>query len=179
MSRVKEKREELNITQEQLAEKCGVSTRTIQRIEAGTEPKGHTLNVLAKALGVAVSDLKEKPSDVVHRDNTWLKFINFSSLPLTVLPPLNIITPLVIMYAKKEVNVMGKQVVTLQILWTIGAFVLFMLASFMKNWFDLNNRFILVTMIVLVLSNVFIILRNAFELDKRGKLYFDLNFSII
>ena len=116
---------------------------------------------------------------MVHSDHTWLKIINFSSLPLTVLPPLNIVVPLIIMFAKKEVNRMNKQVVTLQIFWTIGAFILFMLASFMKNWFDLGNKLILVTMIVLVLSNVFVILRNSFEIDKRGKLYVDLNFSII
>ncbi len=179
MSKIKEKREELNITQEQLAEKCGVSTRTIQRIEAGAEPKGHTLNALTKALGLEVSDLKESPSVMVHSDHTWLKIINFSSLPLSVLPPMNIVVPLIIMFAKKEVNRMNKQVVTLQIFWTIGAFILFMLASFMKNWFDLGNKLILVTMIVLVLSNVFVILRNSFEIDRRGKLYVDLNFSII
>lgn len=32
------------MTQEELAEKSGVSVRTIQRIEAGTQPKGYTLN---------------------------------------------------------------------------------------------------------------------------------------
>lgn len=162
-----------------MAEKCGVSTRTIQRIEAGAEPKGHTLSVLTKALDLEASDLKKSPSIVAHSDHTWLKFINFSSLPLTVVPPLNIVVPLIIMYAKNEMNRMNKQVVTLQIFWTIGAFTLFMLASFMKNWFDLGNKFILITMIVLVLTNVFVILRNAFEIDRRGKLYFDLKFSII
>ena len=179
MSKVKEKREELNITQEQLAEKCGVSTRTIQRIEAGTEPKGHTLNALANVLGLEVSDLKEGPSVVVHSDHSWLKFINFSSLPLTVVPPLNIVLPLIIMYAKKEVNVMSKQVVTLQILWTICAFIIFMLASLIKNWFRFGSKLILIVMILLVLSNVFIILRNAVEIDKKGKLFFRLNLSFI
>lgn len=179
MSKIKEKREEMNITQEQLAEICGISVRTIQRVEAGMEPKGHTLSVLVKALELEIVDLKESPRSMAHFDNTWLKLINFSSLLLTVAPPLNIVLPLIIMYVKKEFNPMTKQLVTIQILWTIVALVLFMLASFMKNWFDLGSRFILLTMVILVMSNVFIILRNTFEIDKNGKLYFNLNFSII
>ena len=56
-------REKLNITQEELAERAGVSTRTIQRIEKGTEPKGHTLKVLANALRVSENNLKENQID--------------------------------------------------------------------------------------------------------------------
>ncbi|NQY05646.1 MAG: helix-turn-helix transcriptional regulator, partial [Flavobacteriaceae bacterium] len=40
-------RTQRNLTQEELAEKSGISSRTIQRIEAGTVPKGHTLKTLA------------------------------------------------------------------------------------------------------------------------------------
>ena len=40
-------REEKNITQTELAEKSGLSLRTIQRIEAGNVPKGYTLKALA------------------------------------------------------------------------------------------------------------------------------------
>ncbi len=39
-------REKLHLTQEELAEKSGVSVRTTQRIEAGTIPKGFTLKTL-------------------------------------------------------------------------------------------------------------------------------------
>ena len=40
-------REEKNLTQTELAEKSGLSLRTIQRIEAGNVPKGYTLKALA------------------------------------------------------------------------------------------------------------------------------------
>jgi len=46
MSRLLEFREKLNLTQEELSEKSGVSVRTIQRIEAGKEPRGYTLKTL-------------------------------------------------------------------------------------------------------------------------------------
>ena len=55
-------REQSNLTQSELAEKSAVSERTIQRIEKGAEPKGHTLKVLAKALGVSEDDLRESKS---------------------------------------------------------------------------------------------------------------------
>jgi transcriptional regulator with XRE-family HTH domain len=40
-------REEKNLTQTELAEKSGLSLRTIQRTEAGNVPKGYTLKALA------------------------------------------------------------------------------------------------------------------------------------
>ncbi|WP_343799553.1 helix-turn-helix domain-containing protein [Gaetbulibacter jejuensis] len=179
MSRLKKIREKLNITQEELAEKSGVSVRTIQRIEAGTEPKGYTLKSLAKALEIEENSLLLEQDETIESDLGVLKLINFSALPFTVIPPLNIIVPLIIMFVKKEFNAITKQLVTIQIVWTILAVIIFMAASFLKNWLDLNSKSILVVMIFLLLSNLFIVIRNAFEIDKKGRLYFQLKFSII
>lgn len=44
-------------TQEQLAERAGMSTRTVQRIESGHEPSLATMRLLAEALGIAVEEL--------------------------------------------------------------------------------------------------------------------------
>ncbi|MFI0431451.1 helix-turn-helix domain-containing protein [Mariniflexile sp. HMF6888] len=178
MSRLKKIREELNITQEELAEKAGVSIRTIQRIEAGTEPKGYTLKSLAKALGVEEKTLLIEKKEI-QVDLDVLKLINFSVLPFTVLPPLNIIAPLIIMFVKKGFSTIAKQLITIQIFWSIIAAIVFMLASFLKNWFNLNSKSILVVMALLILSNLYIVIRNAFEIDKNGTLYFQLKFSII
>ena len=49
-----------NLTQEELSEKSKISVRTIQRIEAGTEPKGHTLRALARALDVEEYSLQRQ-----------------------------------------------------------------------------------------------------------------------
>ena len=179
MSSLKKIREKLNITQEELAEKSGVSVRTIQRIEAGTEPKGYTLKSLAKALEIEENSLLLEQDETIESDLGVLKLINFSALPFTVIPPLNIIVPLIIMFVKKEFNAITKQLVTIQIVWTILAVIIFMAASFLKNWLDLNSKSILVVMIFLLLSNLFIVIRNAFEIDKNGKLFFQLKFSII
>lgn len=194
MSKLKAIREQLNLTQEELAEKSGVSVRTIQRIEAGTEPKGYTRRVLAAALQIPEESLLEKavqpasgPATQNHAEEipkvenvrtvhfSRIKIINLSSLPFVVFPPLNIILPVVLMFAFKLKQPIVKQIISVQLLWSILAPIIFMLGIFMR----LGNRFTLVWMILLALSNIFIILRNAAEIDKNKQLYFKLNFNLI
>lgn len=57
--RVKELRQQLNLTQEQLAEKSGVSKGIIVRLESGRQviTKTSTLLKLSKALNCEVSDI--------------------------------------------------------------------------------------------------------------------------
>ena len=172
-------RERLNLTQEELAEKSGISVRTIQRIEAGMEPKGYTLKKLAEVLGIKENELLEEHSILDDINYTWVKFINISSLPFTIIPPANIVIPLMIMFAKKQFNPLTKQIVSVQILWTVLSLAIFMTSSILKNWFSLGNKFILLIMILLISANFFIILRNAAGIDKNRKLAIALNFNII
>ncbi|TRX01741.1 helix-turn-helix domain-containing protein [Flavobacterium gawalongense] len=190
MSKLKSIRELQNLTQQELSEKSGVSVRTIQRIESGKEPKGYTLRVLAKALEVEEDELlykeseqekseiveeKKESKEAVLINYSSLKLINLSSIPFIVIPPLNILVPLVLMLTMKQKNILTKQLISVQILWTIIAPIVFMLGIFLK----LGNKFTLIIMILIVLSNVFIILRNAIEIDRNKKLHFMLNFSLI
>jgi transcriptional regulator with XRE-family HTH domain len=186
MSRLKTLREQQNLTQEELSKKSGVSTRTIQRIETGKEPKGYTLRVLAKALEIEENELLHKkqeqeqttistPNEVALINYSVLKIINLSSIPFTLIPPLNIIVPLVLMITMKQKNKLAKQLISLQIIWTILAPIVFMLGIFLK----LGNKFTLVLMILIVVSNLILILRNAIAIDKYKKLYFKLNFNMI
>jgi len=190
MSKLKSLRELQNLTQEELSEKSGVSVRTIQRIESGKEPRGYTLRVLAKALEVEEDKLlhkesgkeksqivteKEEIKEVVVINYSSLKLINLSSIPFIIVPPLNILIPIVLMLIMKQKNILTKQLISIQILWTIIAPIVFMLGIFLK----LGNKFTLIIMILIALSNVFIILRNAIEIDRNKKLHFKLNFSMI
>ncbi|MBW2962610.1 helix-turn-helix domain-containing protein [Mesonia aestuariivivens] len=190
MSRLKALREQQNLTQEELSKKSGISARTIQRIETGKEPKGYTLRALAKALELSENELllkeseqekpkilanKGEPQQVVLINYSYLKLINLSSIPFILIPPLNIIIPFILVLTMKQKNVLTKQLISLQILWTILAPIVFMLGLFLK----LGNKFTLILMILIVLSNVFIILRNAIEIDKNKRLYYKLNFNMI
>ncbi|MBB4806707.1 transcriptional regulator with XRE-family HTH domain [Chryseobacterium defluvii] len=184
MSKLKEIREQHHLTQEELAESSGISVRTIQRIEAGTIPKGHTLRVLAKTLQISEDILQniesgeenqkiqEEPASMHY---SLIKIINLSSLPCILLPPLNILVPLLLMFTLKQKNILVKQIISLQIIWTVLAPIIFMLGIFLK----LGRSFTLVLMIGIVLSNVFIIIRNAFEIDRNKKLHYRLNFNMI
>jgi transcriptional regulator with XRE-family HTH domain len=179
MSKLTLFRQNLNLTQEELAEKSGISVRTIQRIEAGITPKGYTLRTLAHTLGIEESELLDKASNVYEVDITLLKLINLSSLPFTFIPPVNILLPLIIMAVKKQFNPLAKQIVSVQIIWTIFSAIIFMLSAIMKNWFSLDRRFVLLVMIVLILTNVFIILKNTIAIDKNKMLRIKLKFSFI
>ncbi len=186
MSKLKNIREQQNLTQEELSDQSGVSVRTIQRIEAGTEPKGYTLKALAKTLGIQEKELLNNKNEnqgespiineqPVSLNYSLIKLINLSSLPLTIFPPLNILLPVILMFAIRQKNPITKQIISVQIMWTIIAPILFMLVIFMKP----GNKAALITMIVLVLSNVYIILRNTLEIDKKKELYYKLNFNMI
>lgn len=191
MSKLKQIREQQNLTQEELSEKSGISARTIQRIEAGTLPKGHTLKMLARSLEIQESDLlandvtiepktviennNESTTDIIASDFSKIKLINLSSILFVVLPPLNILVPLLLSYLFKQKNEITKQIISVQILWTILAPIVFMLGIFLK----LGSAFTLVLMITIVLSNIVIILINASGIDQKRKLHIKLNFSII
>ena len=62
---IKTLREQKHLTQEELAKDSGISIRTIQRIEAGREPKGHTAKALTNALGLDLAAINKtgKPAE--------------------------------------------------------------------------------------------------------------------
>jgi transcriptional regulator with XRE-family HTH domain len=178
MSNLTKYREKLNLTQDQLADKTGLSVRTIQRIEAGSKPKGHSLNVLVQALNVNKEQLIEERNEPSF-NYKLIKLINLSSLPFVIIPLANIAIPLLIMYYKKEVNSLTKQVISVQILWTILSTVLFLLSPFISRIFSSENKLTLIVLIISILTNIFIILRNAIALDKKNKMHIKLNFSFL
>lgn len=178
MSKLLEYREKLNLTQDELAEKSGISVRTIQRIEAGATPKGFTLKTLAKVLNISEAQLFDNSTEQQHFNYQLIKLINLSSL-FFFIPLGNIFIPLIIMHLKKEVNHITKQIISVQILWTIISFVTFFLFIFIKNWLSLSNQLTLVVLILPILVNLYIIIRNTVEIDKYNNLYIKLNFSFI
>ena len=73
--RVNELRQQKGLTQEQLAEECEVSPRTIQRIESGeVDPRSYTLQCLSKSLDF---DFME---DSTSNENLWLAALHLSSI---------------------------------------------------------------------------------------------------
>lgn len=189
MPKLKQIREQKNLTQEELSKISGLSVRTIQRVESGVEPKGHTLKSLIKALGVTEQDLKitnnvntEEASHLVAVETKAddinyqkIKLINLSSILFVVLPPFNIIIPLLLSRIFKQKNELTNQIISIQLIWTILAPLFFMIGIFLK-W---GNAFTIFSLVAIVLSNVYIILRNLAEIDRKQQLYYKLNFSVL
>lgn len=178
MPKIQEYREKLNLTQEELAEKSGLSVRTIQRIEAGAKLKGHTLNVLSETLGIE-KDILINPKVEKSINLKWVKWINLSSLPFTIIPFANILVPAILIYLKKEYNALTKQIVSIQILWTLISAIVFFSSPFINRLFETEIRITLPVLVISILVNISIILTNAITLDRNQKLRIKLNFSII
>jgi MFS-type transporter involved in bile tolerance (Atg22 family) len=83
------------------------------------------------------------------------------------------------MHYFKEKSVIVKKLISFQIVWSLFSFLLTILSPFVQKAFDLNRQTILVVMLVCALINLFIILKNARELDLNQKLFLDLKFSLI
>lgn len=81
--KVAELRQAKNLTQEQLAEACEVSPRTIQRIESGeVDPRTYTLSMLNDILEF---DFGEEQNE---HESLWLAIMHLSTTVLALLVPI-------------------------------------------------------------------------------------------
>lgn len=118
--RVAELRQSKGLTQEQLAEFCEVSSRTIQRIESGeVEPRPFTRNSISNCLGFDFNGSQEK------NETIWLSLLHLSSDLCIVVIPL-----LIWSWKKKtsyKIDQHGRDVINFQITMTL----FLMLAAFL------------------------------------------------
>jgi uncharacterized Tic20 family protein len=150
--KIQELRKQKGMTQEDLAEKTGLSVRTIQRIESGeVDPRSYTLNQIAEALGVEITDLtnekNQKPEPSETETRKWLAFLHLSGLFILVIPPL------IIWILKRdeipELNTQAKDVMNFQISMVIylfaGALLIFLaIGIFILPLLGLYSTFIII-----------------------------------
>jgi len=133
---LKEYRELKLLTQQELADKSGISIRTIQRIEKNnTAGSPYVIKALCKVLGIEVSEIYSSDEKYDHeesianatRELQKLKFINFSPIFILFLPFLNILVPY-LFFIKYKKSLLNKndalKMISFQILWLIFSFVL-------------------------------------------------------
>ena len=122
--KVTELRQQKGLTQEQLAERCEVSPRTIQRIESGeVDPRAYTIHCLGEVLEF---DFGEENTG---NENLWLAALHISSIFVIL------IIPLLLWSWKKnqsyKIDQQGRQVLNFQITMTLLLFAAgFMLIAF-------------------------------------------------
>jgi transcriptional regulator with XRE-family HTH domain len=176
-------RNKLGLTQAELAQKSGLSLRTVQRIESGMVPKGYTLKSIAKALEVDSNLLFEEQTQNVGSDLDLdrLKLINISTLAFMVLPFGNIIVPAILLHKQPEGSTrkIGRNLLSIQILWSLIISVLLSISPALQGILKTSIPVIFVNLFLLVFINLFIILRNAVELSRNGRPYIRLKYSLL
>lgn len=161
-------REKNNLTQTVLAEKSGLSLRTIQRIENGSELKGFTLESLAKTL-------KVKPDSLINEriDIEKIKIINISTLSFCIIPFGNIILPAILTFKSKneKTKSLGKDILNIQIIWTITTSILLIICPFIQSGLQINIPLLIIILITLICINIFIVFKNSISLSNNSELY--------
>jgi len=144
--KIAEIRKTRGLSQQELADKAGVSLRTIQRLEKNqNEPQGHTLKQICNVLEVPVEDLLDYGKS---ENRKYLLLLHLSPLSMFFFPLGNVILPLIIWLTQKDkiagMNESGKNLIQFQVVMTI-IFCIAMIVYFMSilevftkpnlNWF--------------------------------------------
>lgn len=152
-------RRKKGMTQENLAELSGVTTRTIQRIEKGSVvPHIQTLKILADCLEIDPELLMDEPEGTANTASITPLFHLFALIGLS-LPVLNILLPFLLWLLKREENQeynhQGKQVLNFQLSMSM---LLFPAIALMVFYFPLGfplTVLIYVFMVIMTLLNLY------------------------
>ena len=171
-------RRKKGFSQEILAEKCGTSLRTIQRIENNqSTPRLYTLKAIADNLSIELKELEQNgDSELLMNDNflTKINLINSSALLGVLFPFLNLIAPVIFWKLNNEnpmVNDKGKAIISFQILWSLLSLFTLIIVHYLH--FKITGEFInagisleFITYLFLLIINVFFIVQNSLQLKK-------------
>jgi len=182
-SRIKKLRHRNGFSQEELAEKTGLSLRTIQRIENGeTEPRGDSLKRLAMTFGVSPDEIIDWQ---IIEDKNVLTLMNLSQLGFLAFPLLGIIIPLTIWILKKEkvrgVNRLGISILNFQISWTIALCIIY-IGSIFRFMLPMRlpiSIFGIIGILGLYLSNLIIIIYMTIKLQKGKEIKYKPSFKFL
>lgn len=170
-------REEKRLTQKELAEKAGLSLRTIQRIEAGNIPKGFTLKALAESLNTTPENLIEKEDKNIKR----AKLINSSALFGLIIPFGGIIFPLILTYKTQEIynKQLGRNIVTLQIILSVTMSLFLIASPFIQKELSIKFPVFLIVLITFLFLKLIVIIINGIALNKKKDLHTNLKFNFL
>lgn len=168
-NKVKFLREEKSMTQNELAEKSGLSLRTIQRIEAGNILKGFTLKTIAEALETNPENL------IIKKENIQVeraKLINLSVLSGLIIPFGSVIFPLVLTYKTQDATnkEIGKQIVSLQIVLSLILSVLMIVSPFIQRLFTFKFPLFIIPLIAFLSIKFLIVILNGISLNQKQEL---------
>ncbi|PIF33156.1 uncharacterized protein DUF4870 [Flavobacterium sp. 9] len=171
-------REGKNLTQTELAEKSGLSLRTIQRIEAGNIPKGFTLKALANVFETEPEKL------IPFKEITKLdraKLINFSSLFGLIIPFGGVILPLILTYKTNDPKnkELGKSIVSVQILIAVALAVSQIISPFIQKGLSLHFPLFIVPLLLIMCLKLSVVIVNGISLNNTNDLHKNLKINYL
>lgn len=178
-------RKSKGMSQEALAEACGLSLRAIQRIEAGeTSPRPHTVKVIAQTLGVEVGELAGKldTASAVSADQTILpvlRVVNFSAMSGLIVPLANVFVPIFVAarHGNLKDELAYKKIISFQVIWSLATILAVVFTPILLKLFTQTVAFgkapspVVLTYGSMVLINVFFTIRSAFQLRSGAAVY--------
>lgn len=171
-------REEKNLTQTELAEKSGLSLRTIQRIEAGNVPKGFTLKALA--LFFETEPEKLIPHKVITSVER-AKLINISSLVGLIIPFGGVILPLILTYktTDQQNKELGKNMVSLQILIASALAISQITSPFIQKGLSLQFPLFIIPLVIIICLKLLVVIINGISLNTKKDLHKKLKINYL
>ena len=170
MNKLKEFRNHKGWTQSELADRAGLSLRTVQRIESGQSlPQGHTLQVLSELTGIEPAEFNSIDSKIKTEQIERLKLINLSALAVIIIPFANIIFPFILWRRSSEdtvINQTAKCIINFQIIWSLLLSFLLIISPFIQHSLQLSFSLLIVVLILSYCFNVWIIFKFSRWITK-------------
>lgn len=186
MNTIKKIREQQGYTQAILAERTGLSLRTIQRLEASNKPpKGHTLKMLSEVFGMPPSTLLVQFQNVEKNQTTeidTIRFINLSILSFIGIPFGNIIFPFLLWRKNRQsklVNEAGRRILNFQIIWWVVTATLLSLSPFLSYQFFSNASIIFYVLFISYAVNIVIVCMTAAKLKTNDYNFLNLPLRLV
>ncbi|MBB1139209.1 helix-turn-helix domain-containing protein [Myroides sp. WP-1] len=176
--RIRELRVVKGYSQEELADRSGLSVRTIQRIEKGeTMPRGNSLQQLGEVLHINIEDLFNERKHIPSTSVMSIRTIYFLVLLGLVLPLGNIIAPLIgwSIHRKGSANFdrEGKNIILTQVVYSLCVTSLIIYAVFNKlgNHEDYTFEWLIGLGFILVICNYGLALYSGLKSEGERKIH--------
>ena len=191
---LKEHRISRQLSQQELAEKSGISIRTIQRIEKkNSAGSPYIIKSLCKALQVEVADIEfstpepeiietnlhTKPehfdiNNEQYRIKRILKLVNFSSVSVLIFPLLSLIIPSLVYWKNRNYlrsNTAAQKIMSFQFIWTFSTMIVVFFIPAISQLFygmiEFSGFPLFVWLyLVCVFFNLFVIFSIAIKINK-------------
>ncbi|MCA5004232.1 helix-turn-helix domain-containing protein [Sphingobacterium bovistauri] len=173
---IKTARKTKGLTQQDLGDEAGISLRTVQRIEKGTEEiSGFSLKQISKVLDIPLENLVMQNVDKISIDTNQIgsiKALYTSSLFFLLMPILGFIAPTIIGFSKQNKSEIYKKhfsrILQFHILSIVVSlyFPIFIIFKILHYKMPLDGNTILIALIFYYGITISYTLYNVFKLNK-------------